>query len=49
MLSQTLARLHIGRICGWCFHEWHLYGAVVIMIGNFIFKNILLLVFHITL
>ena len=49
MLSQTLARLHIGRARGWCFHEWHLYGAVVIMIGNFIFKNILLLVFHITL
>lgn len=49
MLSQTLARLHIGRIRGWYFHEWHLYGAVVVMIGNFILKNILLLGFHITL
>ena len=49
MLSQTLARLHIGRIRGWRFHEWHLYGAVAIMIGNFILKNILLLGFHITL
>lgn len=49
MLSQTLARLHIGRIRGWRFHEWHLYAAVAIMIGNFILKNILLLKFHITL
>ena len=49
MLSQTLARLHIGRIIGWRFHEWHLYGAVAIMIGNFILKNILLLGFHISL
>lgn len=49
MLSQTLARLHIGRIRGWHFHEWHLYGAVGIMIGNFILKNILLLKFRITL
>ena len=32
MLSQTLARLHIGRIKGWRFHEWHLYAAVGIMI-----------------
>ena len=49
MLSQTLARLHIGRIKGWRFHEWHLYAAVGIMIGNFILKNISLLKFHITL
>ena len=49
MLSQTLARLHIGGIKGWRFHEWHLYAAVGIMIGNFILKNILLLKFHITL
>ena len=34
MLSQTLARLHIGRIKGWRFHEWHLYAAVGIMIGE---------------
>ena len=38
MLSQTLARLHIGRIKGWRFHEWHLYAAVGIMIGNFILR-----------
>ena len=40
MLTQTLARLHIGGIKGWKFHEWHLYAAVAIMIGNFI------LIFH---
>ena len=49
MLTQTLARLHIGGIKGWKFHEWHLYAAVAIMIGNFILKNILLLGFHISL
>ena len=49
MLTQTLARLHIGGIKGWKFHEWHLYAAVAIMIGNFILKNILLLCFHISL
>ena len=49
MLSQTLVRLHIGSIRGMRFHEWHLYGAVAIMIVNFVLKNILLLCFHITL
>ena len=49
MLTQTLARLHIGHFKGWKFHEWHLYGAAAIMVGNFILKNILLLGFHITL
>lgn len=49
MISQTLARLHFGRVKGWRFHEWHLYAAVAIMIGNFILKNILLLGFHISL
>lgn len=49
MLTQTLARLHIGGIKGWKFHEWHLYVAVAIMIGNFLLKNVLLLGFHISL
>lgn len=49
MLTQTFARLHIGRIRGWKFHEWHLYVAVAILIGNFILKNVLLLGFHISL
>ena len=48
-MTQTLARLHIGGIKGWKFHEWHLYAAVAIMIGNFILKNIWLLGFHISL
>ena len=49
MLTQTLARLQIGRCKGWRFHEWHLYLAVVILIGNFLLKNLLLLGFHISL
>ena len=49
MLTQTLARLRIGGIKGWKFHEWHFYTAVAILIGNFILKNLLLLGFHISL
>ncbi len=49
MGTQTLEKLHIGRIKGWKFHTWYLYGAVAIVMGNWILKNILLLVFHITL
>lgn len=49
MLTQTLARLHIGRFKGWHFHEWHFYAAVGIMIANFLLKNVLLLGFRVSL
>lgn len=49
MVTHTLERLHIGRIKGWKFHDWYLYVAVVIAIGNWILRNVLLLKFHITL
>ena len=48
MITQTLERL-FGRIRGWRFHTWYLYGAVVITILNCIIKNILLFCFQITL
>lgn len=49
MLTQTFERLHIWRIKGWKFHEWHLFGALGIVVINWILKNILLLCFDITL
>lgn len=49
MLTQTLERIPFCRCKGWRFREWHLYGALVIIVINCILKNILLLGFHITL
>lgn len=49
MISHTLERLRVGRIKGWKFHNWYLYTALVIVIVNWIVKNILLLKFNITL
>lgn len=49
MLTNTMQKLHILHIKGWKFHEWHLYGALFIVIGNWILKNILLRFFQITL
>lgn len=50
MVSQTFARL--TKFCfgkGMRFHNWYLYGAVVIIISNFILKNLLRLVWNITM
>lgn len=41
MLTQSLERLGVRSIRGWSFHEWHLYGAVAILAGNFLLKNLL--------
>lgn len=49
MLSHTLARLHVPKIKGWRFHNWYLYGAVVLVAANFLLKNILKICFAITL
>lgn len=49
MISHTLERLHIGKIRGLKYRDWHLYVALVIMVLNWIGKNILLHAFHITL
>jgi len=47
MGTQTLQRLKVKGIRGWKFHEWYLYGAVVLLFYNFFLKNILHLFFHI--
>ena len=49
MLSHTLERFSVKGIRGWQFHSWYLYGALGILIVNFLIKNILLLCFHITI
>lgn len=49
MISQTLERLKIGNIKGLKFREWHLYAALIIMVLNWIGKNVLLYAFHIAL
>lgn len=47
MLTHTMERLHIWRIKGWKFHNWYLYGALAIVVINFLVKNIALFCFDI--
>ncbi len=49
MLTHTMEKLHVLHVAGWKFHDWHMYAALIIAIGNWIIKNILLIGFHITL
>lgn len=49
MLTQGLARLGVRRIRGWKFHNWYLYGAIVVLVCNFLVKNLLRQVWGITI
>ena len=49
MLTQSLERLGVRHIRGWKFHNWHLYGAVVIVVCNFLIKNLLRWIWGITI
>lgn len=49
MLTHTLEKFSVLHIKGWKFHEWYLYGALVLIIVNWILKNVLLLGFNIIL
>ncbi|MCM1569521.1 MAG: DUF2752 domain-containing protein [Roseburia sp.] len=49
MLSHTLEKCRVLHICGWRFHNWYLYTAVVIVFINWIVKNLLLVVYQITI
>lgn len=49
MLTQSLERLGVRQIRGWRFHDWHLYGAVVVLICNFLLKNLLRWILGITI
>ena len=48
MLTQGLSRLGIRYIKGWKFHNWYLYGAVIILGCNFLIKNMLRLLWGVT-
>lgn len=41
MLTQGLERLGVRHVRGWKYHDWHLYGALVVSAGNFLMKNLL--------
>lgn len=47
MLTQGLSRLGFKRIRPWKFHYWYLWGGLVLLIANFILKNVLRLGFGI--
>ncbi len=47
MITQTLERLKVPHIKAWHFHDWYLYGAMALLFGNCVLKNILRLCFHI--
>lgn len=49
MMTQGLERLGVRLVRGWKYHDWHLYGAMVLLICNFLIKNILWLVWGIAL
>lgn len=49
MLTQGLERAGLKHIRGWKFHNWHLYGAIIVLVCNFLFKNLLRWVLGITI
>ena len=49
MLTQGMERLGFGRVRGWKYHDWYLYGAVIVLVCNFLIKNLLRWVWGITI
>lgn len=49
MVTQCLNRIGFRRIRGWRYHNWYIYGAVGVISGNFLIKNVLRLLFGITM
>ncbi len=49
MITQGLHRFGIQWIHGWKFHSWYLYGAVILIGCNFLIKNMLRLIWGITM
>ncbi len=47
MLTQGLHRLGMRFIKPWKFHNWYVYGALVILVCNFVIKNLLRLIWGI--
>lgn len=49
MVTQGLDRLGLTDQKGWKYHSWYLYGALILVVGNFLVKNVLRLVWGITM
>lgn len=49
MGSQLLCRISRGRMKGIRFHNWYLYGAILLILINWVVKNILRIIWDITL
>ncbi len=49
MLSHTVSLLTHGRVRGLRFHSWYLYGAVCLIVINFLVRNYLRIRFDILL
>lgn len=49
MATQGLARLGIKHVKGWKFHNWYLYGAILLIGCNFLIKNMLRLIWGVTM
>lgn len=49
MVSQTLERIHVPCVKGLKFHEKYLWFMLILVLSNWILKNILLVGFQITL
>jgi len=49
LITQSLHRLGLKCIKGWKYHNWYLYGMIIIVVCNFLIKNLLKLVWGITM
>lgn len=49
MLTQSVERLGFRRVRGWRYHDWYLYGAVIVLVCNFLIKNLLRWIWGITI
>lgn len=47
LLTQGLHRFGIKCIKPWKYHDWYLYGAIIVLVCNFLIKNLLRLVWGI--
>lgn len=49
MLTQGMHRMGVKCVKGWKYHNWCLYAAVIILVCNFLIKNMLRLIWGITM
>lgn len=49
IITHTLEKLHVPFVKGMRFRVWYLYGALILLLVNCVFKNVLNFVFGITM